>query len=101
MKAINKNLDFEIVNLGNNRPVTLSDFISTIEQVTDKKARIKKLPKQPGDVEKTWANIVKAKELLGWQQKTKIEEGLRKYVEWLKKTPNDIWSSQQKKFMEK
>jgi len=87
VKVLNKNLEFEIVNLGNNQPITLSDFISTIEQVTAKKAKIKKLPKQPGDVEKTWANIVKAKRLLGWQPKTKIEEGLRKYVEWLK-TPN-------------
>ena len=41
------------------------------------------MPRQSGDVEKTWANIVKAKRLLGWEPKTSISEGLKKYIKWL------------------
>jgi len=85
VKALNTNLDYEIINLGNNHPVSLADFISTLEKITGKKAKIRKLPKQAGDVEKTWANIVKAKKLLGWQAKTCIKLGLEKYVKWLRK----------------
>lgn len=85
-KAINSEFDFEIINLGNNHQVKLTDFIKTLEKVTGKKAKIKYLPKQPGDVEKTWANIVKAKKLLGWEPRIDINEGLRRYTEWLENT---------------
>ena len=85
VKSLETNLDFEIINLGNNGPVTLNKFIETLEQVTKKKAGIKKLQKQAGDVEKTWANVVKAKELLGWVPKTQLSDGLNKYYKWLKR----------------
>lgn len=85
VKSLETDLDFEIINLGNNRPVTLSKFIETLEQVSKKKAGIKKLQKQAGDVEKTWANVVKAKELLGWVPKTWLFDGLNKYYKWLKR----------------
>ena len=84
VKSLERELDFEIINLGNNRPVTLSTFVETLEQVTNKKAGINKLQKQAGDVEKTWANVVKARKLLGWKPKTDLSYGLRRYVEWLK-----------------
>ena len=80
-----KSYDFEIINLGNSKPISLFDFIKTIERITGKKARIKKMPKQTGDVEKTWANVVKARELLQWEPKVDIAEGLKKYIEWLVK----------------
>jgi len=85
VKALNRNLDFEIINLGNNHPVILSDFIKTVENITGKKIRIKHSSKQTGDVEKTWANIVKAKKLLGWTPKTRLSDGLSKYYKWLKR----------------
>ena len=85
VKALNENLNFEIINLGNNHPVVLSDFIKTVENVIGKKARIKHSTKQAGDVEKTWANVVKAKELLGWVPKTQLSDGLNKYYKWLKR----------------
>lgn len=81
--GLESEIDFAIINLGSNRPVKLKDFIKNIEQLTGKKARIKKLPKQVGDIEKTWASIVKAKKLLGWSPKTKLEDGLRSYIKWL------------------
>jgi len=85
VRTINKDFDFEIINLGNNNPVKLSDFVKTLEKIIGKGTKINKLPTQHGDVEKTWANIVKAKRLLDWTPKIKIDEGLRRYLEWFKK----------------
>lgn len=83
MKAINADFDFEIINLGNNNSVKLKDFIKTLEEILKKDASIEKLPMQTGDVERTWANIDKAKRLLLWQPKVKLSEGLRLYTSWL------------------
>ena len=79
-----KNFDFEIINLGNNHPVTLTEFISTLEKVIGKKAKIKKLPIQSGDVEKTWVEISKAQKLLSWLPKIAFREGLQNYLNWYK-----------------
>ncbi|PIY97309.1 MAG: epimerase [Candidatus Kerfeldbacteria bacterium CG_4_10_14_0_8_um_filter_42_10] len=80
--ALEKNFKFEIINLGNSQTVELSYFISVIENLLDKKAKIKVLPEQPGDVPITYADISKAQELLGFAPKTKIEEGMEKFVKW-------------------
>lgn len=85
IKVIDKEFGFEIVNLGNNNPVTLKGFIEMLEKLTNKKAKIKKQPMQVGDVDKTWANIAVAKKLLEWQPKTQIESGLEIYIQWLRK----------------
>ena len=84
VKVLGSDLGFEIINLGNSHPVKLSEFINVVESVTGKKAKIKYLSKQVGDVEKTWANIVKANNLVGWQPKTLLPEGLAKYTKWLR-----------------
>lgn len=73
---------YEIINLGNNYPVPLTELISVIEAVTGKKATIEKLPEQPGDVPKTFADISKAKKLLGYQPITPLKIGIRKFYEW-------------------
>ncbi len=83
-KSIEKDLNFEIINLGNNNPVSLLEFISIIEAALGKKAKVLKLPLRPGDVKKTWANIEKARELLGWSPKTNISRGMKEYIKWLK-----------------
>jgi UDP-glucuronate 4-epimerase len=74
--------NFEIINLGNNYSVSLKELISTIEKVVGKKATIEQLPDQPGDVPKTFADISKAKRLLGYEPKIKIDEGLKKFYAW-------------------
>ncbi len=84
-RALEINLDFEIINLGGNNPVTLNDFIKILEKITGKKAEINTIEKQVGDAERTWADTSKAKKLLGWETKTKLGEGLTKYVQWLTK----------------
>ena len=73
---------YRIFNLGNNQPVTLENFINAIETSTGKKAIKEYLPMQPGDVKKTFANIDKAVESLGFVPSTSIEEGVKKFVDW-------------------
>ena len=73
---------YEVINLGNNYTVTLSELVEAIEGCTGKKAIIEKLPEQPGDVPKTFADISKAKNLLGYNPRTQLKEGLSKFYEW-------------------
>jgi UDP-glucuronate 4-epimerase len=74
--------NFEIFNLGNNYSVSLKELINSIERVTGKKAIIEQLPDQPGDVPKTFADISKAKKLLGYAPETRFNEGLGKFYDW-------------------
>lgn len=77
-----KNTGFEIINLGNHYSVSLLQLINLLEEVTHKKAVIKKLPEQAGDVPKTFADIHKAKELLGYNPTTTLQAGLKKFYDW-------------------
>ncbi len=83
--AIDKSHPYEIINLGNNKTVTLMKYISLIEKEMGKKAKKNMLPLQPGDVPKTCADIRKAKRLLGYNPKTSIEEGVKKFFIWYRK----------------
>jgi UDP-glucuronate 4-epimerase len=74
--------DFEVINLGNNYSVSLTELINAIEKVVGKKAMIDQYPEQPGDVPKTFADISKAKKLLGYQPTVKLDEGLKRFYEW-------------------
>jgi len=76
--------DFDIFNLGGSATTTLSELISLIENATGKKARIEYLPDQPGDVPRTFADVTKSRELLGYEPQTPIAEGIRKYVDWFR-----------------
>lgn len=77
--------DFEIINLGNNNPVTLSELVSSLEKILGRKAILNKLPEQPGDVPVTYADISKAHRLLNYLPQTKQEEGLKEFVNWVLK----------------
>ena len=77
---------YEIFNIGSNSPVSLSEMISTIEKVVGKKAKIKRLPMQPGDVDRTYADITKIKEMTGYNPSLSFEEGIRRFVEWYKES---------------
>ena len=82
LKPSTSSAPYRIFNLGNNQPVTLENFINAIEVSTGKKAIKEYLPMQPGDVKKTFANIDKAGESLGFIPSTSIEEGIKKFVAW-------------------
>lgn len=73
---------YEIINLGNSRTVTLNQLISHIENVSGNKAKLEKLPEQPGDVPHTYANISKAERLLNYKPETSLEEGLKEFKKW-------------------
>lgn len=77
---------FEAINLGNNQPVSLHDFISTIERITGKKAHRNIQPIPAGDMKVTFAETSKAKNLLHYQPHTDIETGMTHFIEWYKKT---------------
>lgn len=73
---------FEAINLGNSQPVSLNQFISTLEQITGKKMQIEELPMQAGDVKQTFADISKAKDLLSYHPETSFADGLSRFVKW-------------------
>ena len=75
---------YEIINLGGGDPVSLTRMIETIENVLNKKAIIERLSMQKGDVDKTAADISKAKKLLNYNPSTSFEEGIRKFISWYK-----------------
>lgn len=72
----------EIFNLGESETTELKDLIALLEESMGKKAIIERKEMQPGDVPITFADISKAKELLGYNPTTKIEQGITKFVEW-------------------
>ena len=82
--AMQKCTGFDIYNLGESRPIMVNDLIAEIEKALGKKATKEYLPPQPGDVERTYADVTKAIKELGYKPSTIIEEGLAKFVDWLR-----------------
>jgi len=82
--AMNKCKGFNIYNLGESQPVTVNDLISAIEKALDKIAIREYLPLQPGDVNRTFADITKACNELGFNPSTPIPDGLAKFATWLR-----------------
>ena len=77
---------FDIFNLGESETIPLKDLITAIEERLNKKARINRLPEQPGDMPLTCADISKARKLLGYNPQTKFRDGLPRFVDWFLKT---------------
>ena len=74
----------EVFNLGESQTTTLNELIASIENALGKKAVINKMPEQPGDVPLTYADIGKARALLGYDPHTQIAEGIPRFVEWFR-----------------
>ncbi|NBD25697.1 GDP-mannose 4,6-dehydratase [Paenibacillus glycinis] len=79
---------YEIVNLGTNRTISLLELVRGVEQALGKTARIRRLPNQPGDVARTYADISKAKRLFGYDPRTDFADGLNKFVTWYRGNTN-------------
>jgi UDP-glucuronate 4-epimerase len=75
---------YEVINLGNHRTVTLNELIAGLERALGVKARITRLPEQMGDVRQTYAEIEKARTLLGYEPTTTLETGLDNVAKWLR-----------------
>lgn len=82
--ALARDDGFEAYNIGESRTVELAELVGLIEKNLGKPARIKRLPEQPGDVKRTYADISKARANLGYKPETTIEDGIRKFCEWIK-----------------
>ena len=72
--------NYELINLGNDQTVTLSQMIETIEEVAGKEAIVARQPEQPGDVPQTWADVSKAKKLLGYEPQTGFRDGIKHFI---------------------
>ena len=81
--------NYEVINLGESRTVELRELITLLEKELDRHAEIDRQPPQPGDVPQTFADITKARRLLGYNPRTQIEEGIEKFVEWFRENQSD------------
>ena len=81
-RAVDTPLRYEIVNLGESRTTELRDLIDLIAKHAGKPAKIEQMPLQPGDVTITYANIDKARRLLGYNPQFDMDEGIRRFVAW-------------------
>ena len=79
-----KQFGFQIFNLGESQTVTLTHLIEVLENAIGKKAIIDRQPSQPGDVPITFANIAKARSLLGYNPHIKIEQGVPRFIDWFR-----------------
>jgi len=87
MACTERTFGYEIFNLGNSHTVTLARLIELLEQSLGKTAVLQRLPAQPGDVPITYADLAKSQRCLAYAPKVRIEEGIPRFVEWLKKRP--------------
>jgi len=90
LAAIDRVKGYEVINLGESQTIQLSRLIDLIEENLQKKAIREEMPMQPGDVEQTFADITKAKNLLNYRPQTPIEEGIRKFVNWYQHHKTDL-----------
>ncbi len=76
---------YEVFNLGESQTVELNELIALLEKELDRHAVIDRQPVQPGDVPQTFADVTKARRLLGYDPQTKIEDGIRRFVQWFRR----------------
>ena len=82
--SIDRDLGFEIINIGESETIDLNTLLELIKELTGCVLKTEHLPMQPGDVNKTFANIDKAKQLLDYAPVTSVREGLKLYMSWLR-----------------
>ena len=85
-------LGYEIVNLGGHESITINDLIHKFEMVIGKKARIRHEPAHPADMSASWADIVKAKKILGWHPEINLDAGIQRVADWYQQEIG--WASQ-------
>ncbi len=84
MAAIDVNSRFEIINLGESQTITLIEMVRHLEDALAQKALLRFLPDQPGDMEITYANIERARRILGYNPQKPFKEGIRLFADWFK-----------------
>jgi UDP-glucuronate 4-epimerase len=84
LAALDRPLGYEVINLGESHTVSLLDLVRLIEQATGTAAQIRWLPLQPGDVPITYADVTKARRLLGYNPRVNIADGIPDFVKWFR-----------------
>ena len=87
--AVDRRLGYEVINIGRGEPVLLADFVKSLEELAGKKAPLNSEPMMRADVAYTYANIDKAKALLGYAPTVSIADGVRRFYEWYKSAVGD------------
>jgi UDP-glucuronate 4-epimerase len=82
LAAIEANPRFDIINLGESQTITLLEVVKHLENALGKKARLRFLPMQPGDMDMTYADITRARQILGYDPKRPFQEGIRLFTDW-------------------
>lgn len=85
-------LGYEIINLGGHETITINNLVTLIEELADKKAQVVHGPADPADMLANWANVEKARHLLGWQPQVGLREGIGRLVAWYNQ--ERAWASQ-------
>ncbi|NLW48873.1 MAG: NAD-dependent epimerase/dehydratase family protein [Firmicutes bacterium] len=80
--ALEASYTFEVFNLGNSRTISLLDLVKIIGDTVGKKPRPVRIPAQPGDVPRTWAELSHSSRILGYQPQVEIKEGIKRFVDW-------------------
>ncbi len=81
---------YRVYNLGGSRTVTLSDLLAKIAERLEVPARVRAMPAQPGDVERTWADVSRARQELGWEPRVDLDSGLDLFVEWFRREGAEV-----------
>jgi len=87
-----KPLGYEIINLGGHETISINEVLQKIEERLDKKAMINYIDKHPADIDASWANVEKARRMLGWEPRVSLDDGISALVDWYKQ--NRSWASQ-------
>lgn len=82
--ALDRPLGFALVNFGAGRTISVNAVVETLEKALGVPARVERGPRQPGDVSRTWADVRVARERLGYEPQTPFEEGIDRFVAWLR-----------------
>lgn len=88
--AVDRPLGYEIINIGRGHPILVADFVSLVEHMTGGKAVLKPAPKPDTDIDATFADISKARQLLGYQPSVSVEEGVKQLVEWYERRQHTL-----------
>jgi UDP-glucuronate 4-epimerase len=84
--ATDRHLGYEVINLGRGQPVLVADFIATFERLTGRKVPITDAPRPEADMERTHANIDKARRLLGYEPRVSVQEGAERFLAWFEQS---------------
>jgi UDP-glucuronate 4-epimerase len=82
VRAADRIEGFRIWNLGGSHPVSLADLVAKIAAGLGVEPRVSLLPQQPGDVDRTWADVTRARLELGWSPQVGLDEGLARFARW-------------------